>query len=102
MIRTPVWSPDGKRLAFAAERDGVASVYWQAFDGSGMMERLSSGTQVQTPMSFSPDGAQLIFSTPTSPPYDLGVITLGPPRTATMLLHSKASEHNGVISTDGH
>jgi hypothetical protein len=102
MIRAPVWAPDGKRLAFTAERDGVESVYWQAFDGSGMMERLSIGTQVQIPQSFSPAGTQLIFGTPTTPPYDLGVITLGSPRTATMLLHSKASEFNGVISTDGH
>jgi len=102
MSRAPVWSPDSKRVAFTAERDGVQSVYWQAFDGSGMMERLSSGTQVQIPLSFSPDGAQLIFATSPSPPYDLGVITLGAPRTATMLLHSKASEMNGVISTDGH
>ena len=33
--RGPIWTPDGKRVAFTAERDGVESVYWQAFDGSG-------------------------------------------------------------------
>jgi len=102
MNRSPVWSPDSKRVAAMVERNGVQSVYWQAFDGSGTMERLSGGTQVQIPLSFSPDGAQLIFATSPSPPYDLGVITLGAPRTATMLLHSKASEMNGVLSTDGH
>ena len=62
--RLPIWTPDGKRVAFSAERDGVESVYWQAFDGSGTMERLSSGTQGQGPMAFSPDGKQLVFSTP--------------------------------------
>ena len=100
--RLPVWTPDGTRVAFTAERDGVESVYWQAFDGSGTMERLSSGTQTQGPNSFSPDGTQLIFSTPLDPAdCDLGVIALGPTRTATMLLHSAASETNGEISPDG-
>ena len=100
--RGPVWAPDGKRIAFTEEHEGVQSIYWQASDGSGTMERLSSGAQVQIPMSFSRNGTDLIFGTPTTPPYDLGVITLGASRTATMLLHSKASEMNGVISTDGH
>ncbi len=66
--RLPVWTPDSKRVAFTAERDGVESVYWQAFDGSGTMERLSSGTQDQGPQSFSPDGTQLIFATPFDGP----------------------------------
>ncbi len=59
--RLPVWTPDSKRVAFTAERDGVESVHWQAFDGSGTMERLSIGTQRQAPQAFSPDGTQLIF-----------------------------------------
>ena len=42
----------------------MESVYWQAFDGSGALERLSGGTQIQGPQSFSPDGTQLIFITP--------------------------------------
>jgi Tol biopolymer transport system component len=82
-----------------AVRDGMESVYWQAFDGAGTMERLSSGTERQAPASFSPDGAHLIFGTP--PPSDLGVISLGATRTTTMLLHSPATEMNGDISPDG-
>jgi serine/threonine-protein kinase len=101
MNRLPVWTPDSKRVAFTAERDGVESVYWQAADGSGTMERLSSGMQPQGPQSFSPDGMHLIFSTPLAGPSDLGVIALAT-RTATMLLHSTtASEGNGEISPDG-
>ena len=88
--RLPIWTPDSKRVAFSAARDGVESVYWQAFDGAGTMERLSSGTQGQVPMAFSPDGTQLVFSTPAGvAPYDLGRIDMGTPtRTTTMMLHS--------------
>lgn len=53
--RGPVWTPDGKRVAFTAERDGVESIHWQGFDGSGTPERLSSGSALQFPESFSPD-----------------------------------------------
>jgi serine/threonine-protein kinase len=100
--RLPIWTPDSKRVAFTAERDDVESVYWQAFDGSGAMERLSSGAQSQTPQAFSPDGKHLIFGTPAGrPPYDLGVLSLGATRTAAMLLHSTASETNADLSVDG-
>ena len=102
--RLPIWTPDGKRVAFSAERDGVESVYWQASDGSGTMERLSSGTQGQSPMAFSPDGKQLVFSTPHGRrPFDLGRIDMSTPtRTTTMMLHSPWSEANAEISPDGH
>ena len=34
--RLPVWTPDGTRVAYTAERDGQPeSIYWQAADGSG-------------------------------------------------------------------
>ncbi len=100
--RVPVWTPDGTRIASTADQDGVWSVYWQASDGSGTKERLTSGTRGQFPHSISPDGTQLIFATPLSQPFDLGVLQLGPDRTATMLLHSTTtSELNGEISPDG-
>jgi Tol biopolymer transport system component len=99
--RMPIWTPDSKRVAFTAERDGVESVYSQAADGSGSMSRLSTGTQFQGPQSFSPDGKQLIFSTPIAPPHDLGVMTLGKTPNVVMLLHTKANETNAEISPDG-
>lgn len=101
MNRSPTWTPDGKRVAFTAERDGVESVYWQAADGSGSMERLSSGTTLQFPQAFSPDGSLLVFSSPQTTPMDLGAIALGATRTETMLLHSRASETNAEFSPDG-
>ena len=102
--RLPIWTPDSKRVAFSAERDGVESVYWQAFDGAGPMERLSSGTQGQGPMAFSPDGKQLVISTPAGRgPFDLGRIDMSTPaRTTTMMLHSSWNETNAEISPDGH
>ena len=72
MNRAAVWTRDGTRVAFTAVRDGVESVYWQALDGSGVMERVTSGTQTLVADSLSPDGRQLVVETAVIPPYDLG------------------------------
>ena len=40
--RSPVWSPDGKRIAFTSERDGNAEIYVMGSDGS-QQTRLTGG-----------------------------------------------------------
>jgi serine/threonine-protein kinase len=63
----PVWSPDGRRIAFGFPRDGgVANIYWQATDGTGAAERLVSSATAQHPWTFTSDGKSLIIrdSTP--------------------------------------
>jgi serine/threonine-protein kinase len=100
--RLPVWTPDGTRLAFTAERDGrVENIYWQAADGSGAPERLSIGSTMQGPASFSSDGKHLVFTTPTTPPFDIGVLSLEGERREEMLFKTPFSEANAALSPDG-
>jgi eukaryotic-like serine/threonine-protein kinase len=56
------WTPDGKRIAFAASKEGPIQVFWQPSDGSGGLEQLTTSENVQFPISFSPDGQLLAFS----------------------------------------
>ena len=53
---SPVWSPDGSRIAFAAQRNGKSGVYVKAADGTGMEEVLTESVIPMMPMSWSPDG----------------------------------------------
>ena len=99
--RMPAWSPDGKRVAFTAERDGVESVYWQNADGSGTPERLSVGSTQEGPESFTPDGTRLLVDTPLSSPFDIGMVTLGSERREDILLGTKFSEAGASVSPDG-
>ena len=100
--RSPVWTPDGTRVAFtAAPEGGVESIYWQKADGSGVPERLSVGSTIQGPSSFSPDGKRLVFNAPLTPPYDIGMLSLDSERREEMLLKTKFSESGGVVSPDG-
>jgi serine/threonine-protein kinase len=98
-----VWMPDGKRLAFSAERDSPESIFWQAADGSGSPERLTTGQagRPQFPYTVTPDGARLLFAEPGGPPFDLYQLELGTGRKVTPLLNASYSEQNADLSPDG-
>ncbi len=68
MNRGGIWSPDGKKVAFSAERDGSENIYWQAADGLGAAEPLTKLPNASIePATFSPDGNQLLFAETVSP-----------------------------------
>jgi Tol biopolymer transport system component len=58
----PVWTPDGKRIAFRSRKEGPLNLFWQPADGSGGLERLTNSEHVQAPDSWSPDGQLLAFT----------------------------------------
>jgi serine/threonine-protein kinase len=58
----PLWSPDGKRIAFRSARAGKPpNLFWKPADGSGAEERLTTSDHLQTALSWSPDGQVLAF-----------------------------------------
>ena len=59
----PVWTPDGKRIAFNSDREGVSNIFWQLADGSGGPERLTTSENTEVPRSWSPDAQLLTFLT---------------------------------------
>jgi Tol biopolymer transport system component len=58
----PVWTPDGKRIAFTSNQGGPSSLFWTLADGSAIGERLATTTSLPSPRSWSADGQLLIFS----------------------------------------
>jgi serine/threonine protein kinase len=64
----PVWTPDGKRIAFESNNAGPLNIFWQLADGSGGLERLTTSPYINAPVSWSPDGQLLAFGeiNPTS------------------------------------
>jgi len=57
----PAWTPDGRRVVFGWSKAGAQNVWWQAWDGSGKMERLTTGEFNQVPASWTRDGRYLAF-----------------------------------------
>lgn len=58
---TPVWSPDGKKIAFSSDRNGGTDIYVMGADGSNP-KRLTWNSAAETPEAFTPDGSKVIFS----------------------------------------
>ncbi len=99
----PAWTPDGRRLLFSSARAGARNLFWEAADGTGVVERLTESPSQKYQMDVSPDGRWLIF-TEANPKTaeDLMQLELGGSHQATPLVQSSFSERNPVISPDGH
>src|SRR3989337_4295652 len=54
------WSPDGKKIAFASDRDGNRAIYVMNSDGSAQTRITNNGVQDFRP-AWSPDGGTIAF-----------------------------------------
>jgi Tol biopolymer transport system component len=85
-INTPVWSRDGKQIAYSLFKDSYSTVYRKAADGTGEAEivfRYTPGAGVGL-SDWSPDGKFLNFST--------GVLLMIPVQSQAKPLDRKALE----------
>lgn len=57
----PVWSPDGKTIAFASDRFGNFDIYTISVKG-GVPVRLTTNSAKETPWTFTPDGKSILFT----------------------------------------
>jgi serine/threonine-protein kinase len=100
--QTPVWSPDGKHIAYRATRKGFRNLFWKSVDGIGDEERLTTSDSFQTPSSWSPDGRWLAFA--ENDPATRGniwMIDMTGDRKPTPFIRTAASESNPHFSLDG-
>jgi serine/threonine-protein kinase len=99
---SPIWSPDGRQVAFSAGPNEAREVYWQAADGSGGPESLTSDTPGSAmAFDFSPDGTTLIHGI-TETPSDIWTVAIdGSTTSSTPLIATPADERSAKVSPDG-
>ena len=99
----PIWSPDGRSLAFASSRSGRMDLYKKAIDGAvGSEQLLYADDRDKRPDSWSPDGQYLLFaSTDPKTKSDLWILPmLGEPKPFPFA-RTEFSEIQGAFSPDG-
>jgi Tol biopolymer transport system component len=96
---SPVWSPDGKRLAFASNRDGLFNIYQKDSGGSGAEQVLLKSDKPKHPVDWSPDGRYLLFAADDPKTrFDLWVLPLDPPGKPIPFLQTAFNETQGQFS----
>ena len=97
----PVWTRDGRTLAFASNRTGVPNLYTRIADGSAPEERVGTSQNPQTPHNWSPDGSVLAYvdNDPVSD-MDLFLLTVSD-RTTRPFIKTSARETSAAFSPDG-
>jgi serine/threonine-protein kinase len=96
---SPIWTPDGKRIAFSASRTGKPrQAIAKAFDGSGAEEILFTTPEHQHLGSWSP-GGQLVTDEGSA---NWGIMA-GPPQEKQrhVFLNERFSEQGARLSPDG-
>jgi serine/threonine-protein kinase len=108
---SPVWAPDGRRIAFASDRakPGVRNLYSVSADGTGDVRRLTDSSENQTAVSWHPNGKFLAFTANrgvTGP--DLMILPMEndaarglTPGKPTVFLGTAANEGYPMFSPDG-
>jgi Tol biopolymer transport system component len=98
----PVWTPDGEKIVFGSERDGVSNIYLKAADGSGGATRLTESDLEQYPWSISPDGKTLVYGQRSEGTlWDIWLMPLDGDGEPAEFLATSFLEFGPVFSPDG-
>ena len=101
---SPIWSPDGSRIAFGSLRNGKWGLYQKLASGEGSDELLLESDVPKIPASWTPDGSSIVYwlYDPQSGVHQwLQPTTGADSRPARRLIESLVYDGHGQVSPDG-
>jgi dipeptidyl aminopeptidase/acylaminoacyl peptidase len=97
---SPIWSPDGTRIAFASLRNGKRGLYVKLADNSKVEELIIESEPPVMPMSWS--GSRLVYwSSDPKTSGDIWSVDVDGDKKAVPILQTPADERNPQVSADG-
>ena len=97
----PIWSPDGSRVLFSSQREGVTNLYQKLSSGAGQDELLLKSDEAKFPNDSSPDGRYVLYQALGHVDFDLWVLPLFDERKPVPYLQTDFVERSGRFSPDG-
>jgi len=98
----PVWSPDGRRIAFSSERGKGGNIYVTEASGTGVEELVLSSDQPNDPTDWSPDGRFILFTRQNAATLkDVWALPLFGDRRAFPVVQTQFIEEQAHLSPDG-
>ncbi len=99
----PIWSPDGSRIIYMSDREGVHNLYLKQSSGLEDEELLLKSEENKFPSSWSSDGRYLMYNTyNTQTKGDLWIYPLNGDSKPTPLPSTQFDESQGFFSPDMH
>jgi eukaryotic-like serine/threonine-protein kinase len=99
----PVWSPDGRQIAFTADRNGKTEIHLKDANGAGEDRLLLQSTQSQSVDDWSPDGRFILYDQgETAQRQSIWAVTVSGDQKPFPVVQDVFQAQNGRFSPDGH
>ena len=97
---SPVWSPDGKQIAFSRQTDTGSQIVIKSVSGGGADQVVNDENQPALPFSWSSDGLYLLYRLGLTLSGEIKVVSLKGGHRAVKLLDIKSVGGGGSLSPD--
>jgi Tol biopolymer transport system component len=104
----PIWSPDGREIAFSASLKGGFNLYRQRLGGTGREELLLATPEAKMPSDWSHDGRFLLYTTDAVmatgnwATTDIWALPLNGDRKPFAVVQTSFEDRHAQFSPDGH
>ena len=98
----PLWSPDGSRIVFSSNREGIWNLYQKIASGVGNEEVLLKSSEWKVPVDWSSDGQFILYEKVESKTKrNLWVLPMSGNRQPFPFLQTEFNEQQAQFSPDG-
>lgn len=97
----PIWSPDGRKIAFISDRNGTSDIYVMNADGTNVVDLTNNNNASDFTPIWSPDGKKIVFTSSRDDGSAIYVMNVDGTHLINLTSSSPAGGRDMVWSPDG-